>query len=80
MLRRVVLSRATIPEDDILHSYRHENLNSYIALTGWYLQRKCNGSPVNYELGFIFQKTTFLIVTAVSSSNSINWLDSVAKM
>jgi hypothetical protein len=24
-----------IPEDDILHSQRHENLKSYIALTGW---------------------------------------------
>jgi hypothetical protein len=33
-----VLSRATrrnIPEDDILHSHRRENLKSYIALTGW---------------------------------------------
>jgi hypothetical protein len=26
-----------IPEDDILHSHRHENLKSYIALTGWNL-------------------------------------------
>jgi hypothetical protein len=24
-----------IPEDAILHSDRHENLKSYIALTGW---------------------------------------------
>jgi hypothetical protein len=35
-----VLTRATrfkIPEDDILHSHRHENLKSYIALTGWAL-------------------------------------------
>jgi hypothetical protein len=24
-----------IPEDDILHSQRRENLKSYIALTGW---------------------------------------------
>jgi hypothetical protein len=34
------LTRATrrnIPEDDILHSYRRENLKSYIALTGWTL-------------------------------------------
>jgi hypothetical protein len=33
-----VLTRATrrkIPEDDILHSHRRENLKSYIALTGW---------------------------------------------
>jgi hypothetical protein len=26
-----------IPEDDILHSGRSENLKSYIALTGWTL-------------------------------------------
>jgi hypothetical protein len=26
-----------IPEDDILHSRRCENLKSYIALTGWTL-------------------------------------------
>jgi hypothetical protein len=26
-----------IPEDDILHSHRRENLISYIALTGWTL-------------------------------------------
>jgi hypothetical protein len=33
-----VLKRATrrnIPEDDILHSHRRENLKSYIAQTGW---------------------------------------------
>jgi hypothetical protein len=33
-----VLTRATrhnIPEDGILHSYCRENLESYIALTGW---------------------------------------------
>jgi hypothetical protein len=35
-----VLTRATrrnIPEDDILHSHRPENLKFYIALTGWAL-------------------------------------------
>jgi hypothetical protein len=35
-----VLTRATrcnIPEDGILHSHRHENLKSYIVLTGWSL-------------------------------------------
>jgi hypothetical protein len=35
-----VLTRATqrnIPKDDILHSHRHGNLKSYIALTGWTL-------------------------------------------
>jgi hypothetical protein len=26
-----------IPEDDILHSHRRENLKSYIALTDWAL-------------------------------------------
>jgi hypothetical protein len=33
-----VLKRATqrsISKGGILHSYRHENLKSYIALTGW---------------------------------------------
>jgi hypothetical protein len=29
--------RRNIPEDDILHSHRRENLKSYIALTGWTL-------------------------------------------
>jgi hypothetical protein len=35
-----ILTTATlrnIPEDDILHSHRRENLKSYIALTGWAL-------------------------------------------
>jgi hypothetical protein len=35
-----VLTRTTrrnTPEDGILHSHRHENLKSYIALTGWTL-------------------------------------------
>jgi hypothetical protein len=58
-----------IPEDDILHSYRRENLNSYIALTGWTLQLRRNVSPVRYELVFLFQKTAFAIVTAVKTSN-----------
>jgi hypothetical protein len=26
-----------IPDDGVLHSHRLENLNSYIALTGWNL-------------------------------------------
>jgi hypothetical protein len=29
--------RRSIPEDDILHSHRSEDLKSYIALTGWAL-------------------------------------------
>jgi hypothetical protein len=39
-----------IPADDILHSYRRENVRSYIALTGWALQRKRNVSSVKYIL------------------------------
>jgi hypothetical protein len=49
-----VLTRATrrnIPEDAILHSHRRENLKSYLALTSWTLFRRCNVSPVRYELG-----------------------------
>jgi hypothetical protein len=41
-----------IPEDAILHSYRRENLKSYIALTGWSLQWRRNVSPVKYEMHF----------------------------
>jgi hypothetical protein len=58
-----------IPEDDILHSHRSENLKSYIALTDWTVGRRCNVFPVRYELGFLSQKTTFFIVTAVKTSN-----------
>jgi hypothetical protein len=49
-----VLTRATwrnIPEDDILHSHRRENLKSYIALTV---------SPVKYELGFYIPEDAIL--------------------
>jgi hypothetical protein len=35
-----------IPEDGILHGHCRENLKSYIALTGWTLQRRRNVSPV----------------------------------
>jgi hypothetical protein len=38
MLRRVVLTRATlrnIPEDPILHSHRRENLKSYTVTLGY---------------------------------------------
>jgi hypothetical protein len=51
-----ILTRAigcTIPEDDILHSHRRENLKSYTALTGWALQRRRNVFLVIYELGFL---------------------------
>jgi hypothetical protein len=30
-------TRRNIPEEGILHSHLHENLKSYIALTGWTL-------------------------------------------
>jgi hypothetical protein len=49
-----------IPEDDILHSHRRENLQSYIALTGWTLWRRRNVSPVKYELGFYIPEDTIL--------------------
>jgi hypothetical protein len=41
-----------IPEDNILHSHRRENLKSYIALTGWILYWRRNVSPVKFKLGF----------------------------
>jgi hypothetical protein len=40
-----------IPQDGILYSLRLQNLKSYIALTGWALQRRRYVSPVRYELG-----------------------------
>jgi hypothetical protein len=49
-----------IPKDDILHSYHRENLKSYIALTGWAMQRKRNVSPVEYEPGFYIPKDDIL--------------------
>jgi hypothetical protein len=47
-------------EDGILHSLRHENLKSYIALTGWTLYWRLNVSPVKYELGFYIPKDSIL--------------------
>jgi hypothetical protein len=50
-----VLTRATsrnIPEDGILHSHRRENLNSFIASTGWALLQRSNMLPARYELRF----------------------------
>jgi hypothetical protein len=41
-----------IPEDDFLHSYRLENLKTYITLTGLTLYRRRSVSPVRYGLGF----------------------------
>jgi hypothetical protein len=53
-------ARRNIPEDDILHSHRHENLKSYIALTGWTLYQRHNVSPVRYELGFYIPEDAIL--------------------
>jgi hypothetical protein len=58
-----VLTRTTrrnIPEEGILHSHRRENLKSYIALTGWAVQRRRNVSPVKYELGFYIPEDDIL--------------------
>jgi hypothetical protein len=49
-----------VPEDDILHSHRRENLKSYIVLTGWALLWRCNVAPVRYELGFYITEDDIL--------------------
>jgi hypothetical protein len=65
-----------ISEDDILHSDCRENLKSYIALTGWTLQRRGNVSPVRYELSCYIPDDAILhshrreILTSVIVSNS----------
>jgi hypothetical protein len=51
--KRRFLTRTTrrfFPEEGILHSHRHENFKSYIALTCWALFLRRNVSPVRYEL------------------------------
>jgi hypothetical protein len=53
-------TRSNIPEDGILHSHRRANLKSYIALTGWALQRRRNVSPVKYELGLYIPEDDIL--------------------
>jgi cytosine/adenosine deaminase-related metal-dependent hydrolase len=58
-----VLTRAAqrnVSEDVILHSHCHENLKFNIALTGWTLKRRCNVSPVKYELGIFIPKDDIL--------------------
>jgi hypothetical protein len=57
------LARATwhhVPKDDILHRYRRENLESYIALTGCALYRRRNVFPVRYELRFCIPEDDIL--------------------
>jgi hypothetical protein len=49
-----------IPENDIPNSHNRENLKSYIALTGWALQRRRNVTPVRYELGFYIPENDIL--------------------
>jgi hypothetical protein len=49
-----------IPEDDILHSHRRENLKSYLALTGWTLQRRRNVSLMRYKLSFYIPEDDIL--------------------
>jgi hypothetical protein len=49
-----------IAGDDILHSHWRENLESYIALTGWTLYRRSNVSPVRYEQGFYIPEDDIL--------------------
>jgi hypothetical protein len=49
------LTRATrrhISEDGILHRHRRKNLISYIALTGWALQRRLNAFTARYDMEF----------------------------
>jgi hypothetical protein len=58
-----------IPEDDILHNHRRENLKSYITLTGWSLYGRRNVFPVRYELGFYIPEDDFFIITTVKTSN-----------
>jgi hypothetical protein len=45
-----------IPEDGIANSHRHENLKSYIALTGLALQRRRDVFPMRFELGFLYPR------------------------
>jgi hypothetical protein len=49
-----------IPEDDILHSHRRENLKSYIALTGLILYWRRNVPPVRFELDFCIPEDDIL--------------------
>jgi hypothetical protein len=73
-----VHTRATlhnIPKDDILHSYRRENLKYYIALTGWTLYRRRKVSPVRYKLGFhIPEEEGLLQRNAILKKNSYIFL------
>jgi hypothetical protein len=69
------------PEDDILHNHSRENLQSYITLTDWALQRRRNVSPVKYELGFYIPEDDILqsLPWKPQILHSINWLGSAAE-
>jgi hypothetical protein len=49
-----------IPEDDILHCHRRENLKSHITLTGLDLYQRSNVFPAMHELGFYFPEHDIL--------------------
>jgi hypothetical protein len=54
--RNIGSYKSHIPEDGVLHSHSRQNQKSYIALTGWSLQRRGNVSPLKYEIGFYIQE------------------------
>jgi hypothetical protein len=49
-----------IPKDGILHSLRHVNLKSYIALADWSLWWRINVFPVKYNLDFYIPEDVIL--------------------
>jgi hypothetical protein len=59
-----------IPEDGIFHSHSRENVNSYIALTGWTVLWRRNVSPVKYELGFYIPEDDILHSHSCENVNS----------
>jgi hypothetical protein len=71
-----------IPEDDILHSDCRENLKSYIALTGWSLQRRRNVFTVRYGLGFYIPEDGILHShrESLRSYTALTGLGAVAEM
>jgi hypothetical protein len=62
-----------IPKDGILHSHCRVYLKSYIALTGWTLQRRRNVSPVKYALGFYIPEDGILYGLPLSSREDREW-------
>jgi hypothetical protein len=71
----LILTRATRrnnPEAGNLHSYRRENLKSYIAFTGCSLYRRRNVSPVKYRLGFYIPEDGILYFTSLLEERAMN--------